>query len=243
MQAICMILRMLWLHEHLSQSTSTGRTLSLRSATAKKKFGDVYTPLVHDSLPHCWSLLHVLTEETHVDLEHLDFGENGQTTLTGTCNATNVKITLNRRGVSRVRRVLVNEGEALLDFSQEPGTMQLFGNEPTTNEWRSGRPLRASLCAFFDAAENPSKPFPASVQNCLPSVALSQEAFNHSQSLLRQKLLKLYREGKLNADDPYAQNLLIDLLLPQSETRLDLHSREELVAFSAKAINDRLWDS
>ncbi|MEP1649732.1 MAG: Gfo/Idh/MocA family oxidoreductase [Paracoccaceae bacterium] len=208
----------------------------------QKKFGDVYTPLVHDSLPHCWSLLHVLTEETHVNLEHLDFSEDGQITLTGTCNATNVKITLNRRGVSRVRRVSVNEGEAVLDFSQEPGTMQLFGNAPTTNEWRVGRPLRASLCAFFDAIENPSEHFPASVQNCLPSVALSQDAFNRSQSLLRQKLLELDRKGSLSADEPYVQNLLVDLLVPQLETRPDVHSREKLVAFSTNAINDRLWD-
>ncbi|MEM6309327.1 MAG: Gfo/Idh/MocA family oxidoreductase [Pseudomonadota bacterium] len=208
----------------------------------EKKFGDVYTPLVHDSLPHCWSLLRVLTQKTPVDLEKIDYDHEGQITLAGTCNTTNVRIALNRRATTRVRRVSVNDGEAVLEFSQEPGTMQFFGNVPTANAWRGARPLRASLCAFFDAIEDPVAAFPASIQNCLSSVALSQEAFKRSQSLLHQKLLELDRQGRLRADDPQIQNLLVDLLVPQMETRPGVHSREELMAFSATAIKDRLWD-
>ena len=208
----------------------------------EKKFGDVYTPLVHDSLPHCWSLLHVLTEATRVDLEHLDYGADGQIMLAATCNATDVKISLNRRAASRVRRVSVNQDEAVLDFSQEPGTMKFFGNSPSTNEWRCARPLGASLRAFFDAAEKPSVEFPSSIKNCLPSVALSQEAFERLQALLHQKLLQLDQQGRLRATDRRVQNMLVDFLVPQMVLRPQVHSKDELLTFSTSAIEGRLWD-
>ena len=205
------------------------------------KFGDVYTPLVHDSLPHCWSLLHVLMPEAEMFVSDVTYDSRSQITLHGRCGGAQICIRLNRRGVGRVRKVSVNESQAVLDFSDEPGTVQLRGQEVVQNKWTGMRPLGASLAAFLDAVEDPTRNLPTALEVCLPSVSIAQAAFTRVQTVLSALLHDLERQNRLDATDPYVQNILVDLLLPQMAERPKVHNANDLLQFCESVLHDRRW--
>jgi predicted dehydrogenase len=205
------------------------------------KYGDVYTPLVHDTLPHCWSMLHILLKGAPVELTELEYDRSSQITLMAESAAVDLRITLNRRGQSRVRRISVNTDEAVLDFAQEPGSIAVSGHAPEHMSWTGLRPLGASLTAFLNAIEDPEQIYPSSIATCLQSVVLAQDAFVRAQAGFRRILLDLEQKGTLRADDPYVQNIFVDMLVPQLAIRPAVHTADEVERFCAEALTQRLW--
>ncbi len=184
------------------------------------KHGDVYTSIVHDMWPHCWSLLRKLRPQRAVgavtSIEEVRYQpSSGQVDILVLFDDVIAKVVLSRRGGSRVRRVTVNGGEAILDFSVEPGLTEI-GGVALTNVWRGARPLSRSLSSFFEVVLDPSRAanWALSATACLDSVKSAQAIGNRLRSLQEAMLNDLRREGvKLVRDSD--RNLIVDLLLPK----------------------------
>ena len=121
------------------------------------KIGDVYTNIVDDMWPHCWSLLRRIRPNGSVSaIEQLHYNPiNGQVDIALRFDDIVTRLSLSRRADHRTRRVNVNSGEAILDFSIEPGTTEVYG-QLANNSWRGSRPLSRSLASFFEVVQQPS---------------------------------------------------------------------------------------
>ena len=153
------------------------------------------------------------------------------------------KIALSRRSQRRVRIVNVNGGEAILDFSSEPGSTAVDG-ALSMNTWRGARPLSRSLGSFFEAilntdrsenwAENWAESWALSVSACLDSVRSAQRISDELRRLQRARLEDL-RESGIELDNQSHRNLIVDLLLPEyaaQDRRRPAITIEEQYAFT-----------
>ncbi len=202
------------------------------------KHGDVYTCIVDDMWPHCWSLLRTLLPgqpaSAVTSIDEVSYqSSSGQVDIQVRFGGVIVKAVLSRRGAGRVRRVTVNGGEARLDFSVEPGSTEIDG-AMTRNSWRGARPLARSLSSFFEVVLEPSLAanWALSATACLDSVKSAQTIGNRLRSLQEAMLNELRRDGvELAADGD--RNLIVDLLLPKfaEGERLPAITEQEQLAF------------
>ncbi len=183
------------------------------------KNGDIYTSIVDDMWPHCWSLLRRLCPGEKVRLlEQTEYRPmDGSVSISTLFGEAKVKVTLSRRSEQRVRTINVNGGEAILDFSQEPGHVVIDG-VTQTNQWRGERPLSRSLSSFFEVATSRSdsswaQHWELSVHRCLDSVR-SAQAIGSDIRQLQWTLLSGFRETGIDLTDEGHRNLVVDLLLP-----------------------------
>ena len=186
----------------------------------EEKYGDINTPLVHDSLPHCWSLLRVVLGETPVELLSATYSDTSEIMVRASCGETMVHIVLNRRAPHRERSVTIDNGKYVLDFSTEPGRMVTPFHKEILIKWSGLRPLGASLDAFLKKLQDPDSSFPSSIKECLPAVELCAEAHDLIVNQLRDRLLAYQRLGTLTSVNPVAQSTLFDLMVPQLNERL-----------------------
>ena len=79
------------------------------------KHGDVYTGIVEDMWPHCWSLIRELVPGAAVsvlDLDEVAYEPiDGKVLVRARAGATRVRVELSRRFVQRARRIEVNGGK------------------------------------------------------------------------------------------------------------------------------------
>lgn len=183
------------------------------------KHGDVYTSIVDDMWPHCWSLLRRLCPHCIVDsIADVRYEpSNGDVHISVRINETVVKVVLSRRSDQRVRKITVNNGEAVLDFSTEPGTTEIDG-VMSVNRWRGARPLSRSLSSFFKVALAPELNAKWALTDCLDAVRSAQVIGEQLQSLQRARLDDIRDKGVELTDETH-RNLFIDLLLPQYATK------------------------
>jgi hypothetical protein len=179
------------------------------------KHGDIYTSIVDDMWPHCWSLLRRLVPNGTVDLiDDVRYEPNsGLVHITVQFNDIVATIALSRRAAGRVRRMDVNRGEAVLDFSTEPGSTEIDG-VGTTNEWRGLRPLSRSLSSFFEVVLQPQLSDQWALSACLDAVR-SAQLIGHKLRELQRGKLELWRQQELDLADAAQRNLIVDLLLPE----------------------------
>lgn len=193
------------------------------------KYGDSQTPMVHDMLPHVWSIIHTVVPNLTWQPTAATYSPQA-ITIQGEGQGLKVDVSLSRRAQARTRKLIINNGEAILDFSTEPGTITI-GGTTTQNEWKGLRPLGALLTAFLNQVRNPGTPWPTSLQACLNSVQVAEAAQTFAQAAMNQTLQTLPHD----VTDTRFQALCIDKLLPQlaqQGERLRANTPDEQQAFA-----------
>ena len=117
---------------------------------------DVSTPKVHDVFPHLWAILRVLfpAHETLVgDVKSL---AGGSACLQFTMGDVAIHAHIGRRASARSRRVdltFLDGGTAMLDFTNEPGTVTLNGNVVASDpDWgHQPTPLTAEVSGHISS--------------------------------------------------------------------------------------------
>jgi predicted dehydrogenase len=210
------------------------------SRYGETKHGDVYTSIADDMWPHCWSLLRRLCPRGTVSsVKSVSYDpSSGQVEVVLKFASVTVRVLLSRRSDRRVRRVDVNGGEAVLDFSTEPGITEIDG-AVSMNAWRGERPLSRSLNSFFEVACDTNRTgdwaadWALSVSACLDSVRSAQQIGDELRRLQRTTLEDL-RDSGIELEDERQRNLIVDLLLPEyadNGRRWPAITLEEQVAF------------
>jgi predicted dehydrogenase len=181
------------------------------------KHGDLYTPMVHDMFPHCWSVLRRLLPDHNIDaMNQANYDPHGGVTIQcQTDQSSSVTMQLSRRNPHRVRKVVINDGEIQLDFSPEPGTLTI-GDHKVENQWQGDRPLARSLKSFFDVVHQVElrDRWALSIGNCLDSIRWAEQ-IEHRVALIQEQAVKRLKADPFNIDSPSDINLLIDYFLPK----------------------------
>jgi predicted dehydrogenase len=182
------------------------------------KHGDIYTSLVDDMWPHCWSVLRRLSPHSRVDGVHeVGYDPNsGFTEIVVHIHSIVATIELSRRSDRRIRRLDVNRGEAVLDFSAEPGSTEIDGTR-SINAWRGMRPLSRSLSSFFEVVLRPELNTTWALSGCVDAVRTAQAIGDKLKSLQQAKLCNLKDTGVDLANTAH-RNLIVDLRLPEYAT-------------------------
>ncbi len=188
----------------------------------EQKFGEIHTPLVHDSLPHCWSLLRVICDESPIELISATYSDSSEIIIRAVCGQASIRIVLNRRAQHREREITIDNGRYALDFANEPGRYITPSREIVENKWSGLRPLGASLVSFLKKLEDHNHIFPSSIKECLPSVEFCSDAHGMISNQLRDSLMSHHRSGTLEFSNTVARNSLVDLMVPQLRERLTL---------------------
>ena len=210
------------------------------------KIGDVYTSIVDDMWPHCWSLLRRIHPSGRVNaIDEIRYNPaDGLVHITVRFAESVSRITLGRRADRRVRQVSVNNGEAILDFSTEPGSTETNGNR-TSNHWRGARPLARSLSSFFRVVQEPNldSAWPLSAAACVDSVKSSQAIASRLRSEQQSQLGLIAAEG-IDLSNASHRNLIVDLLLPEyaaKERRWPVVTESQQIEFVKHVCKVQHW--
>ena len=180
------------------------------------KYGEFYTDIMNDQLPHCWSVLSVMRPgETGLTVSEIRGIEAGADVI-GQFGTTAITCRLGRRADRRIRQVSVNHGEWILNFSQEPGVIVHEG-EVVNNSWTADRPLIRSLSSFISVAVNPAQQhnWPLSLTNCFDAVQSSLAASATWQTFLESRIQELQRSADFDLENPEHVRLVVDRFLPE----------------------------
>lgn len=184
------------------------------------KHGDIYTEMVHDMWPHCWSLLRrLLPQEPVVQIDCVTYDPLQGITIVGKHTRCRSTVRLTRRHAERRRCIRFNGQEATLDFSQEPGISQIDGIR-CVNQWQGERPLARALREFVAAVHGDLQVarWPLAAQNCLDSVRWSHAIADQIQSQ-QAAIIEAQREVGFDLRHAAHRNLLIDTYLPRYAQR------------------------
>ena len=198
------------------------------------KHGDVYTSSVDDMWPHCWSLFRRLFPNCTVDsVEEVRYDpSSGLIQIAVRVNDVAVTVSLSRRADRRVRKIDVNHGEAVLDFSMEPGSTEIDG-VLSANAWRGARPLSRSLSSFFEVVLNPELTAAWALAGCLDAVR-SARLIGDKLSSIQQDGIRSLRKTGVELANAAHRNLIVDSLLPEyaaGDRRWPAITQEEQIEF------------
>jgi predicted dehydrogenase len=210
------------------------------SRYGETKHGDIYTSIVDDMWPHCWSVMRRLCPRGTVNLlESVRYEpSSGQVDIAIRFDEVITNVVLSRRSERRVRRVVVNGGEAVLDFSTEPGSTEVDGTV-SMNAWRGERPLSRSLSSFFEVILDSARTtdwavyWALSASACLDSVRSARQ-IGDALRQFQQVCVEGFRNTGIELADKSHRNLIVDLLLPEyaaSDRRWPAITMEEQFAF------------
>lgn len=209
------------------------------------KHGDVYTSLVDDMWPHCWSLLRGLlsVSEPRWRITDVDYDlSDGHVRIVGCVEETPFTVEFSRRNASRVRRIEVNGALFTLDFGVEPGLTVVDG-VATENRWQGERPLARTLTTFFEVVESPTRAadWELSVSRVIDSVSIAGEIKLRLEDLQKNRLDQ-FRTVGIDLQNPLHRNLIIDLYLPkyaESDRRWPAITIEDQIQFVARVCEDQ----
>ncbi len=206
----------------------------LESRYGDIKHGDIYTNIVDDMWPHCWSLLRRLCPGCNVEwVDEVRYEpNNGCVYISVRIHDVVVSVVLSRRSDRRVRLIEVNSGDAVLDFSTEPGSTKIDGTV-SMNQWRGLRPLSRSLSSFFEVIFEPKLLSDWALSGCLDAVR-SAEVIGDQLRKLQQVRLAGLRDTGVQLADEGVRNLIVDLLLPKyasQDRRWPAITIEDQIAF------------
>ncbi len=196
---------------------------------AELKYADIYTPIVQDMFPHCWSILRKLFPTYRIggvvhagydpidgvaidcELHRLQFDAGPMSQLSTKLKC---RVRLQRRSNNRIRRIDLDNGRLTLDFSNEPGWIEVAGGKKTL-EWNGPRPLARTWDAFMQVIANRASraEWPLSVENCLDSVRWSQSIADDVLAIQQQQIETLLRSGSKGTTAD--RNLIVDAIAPQ----------------------------
>ncbi len=181
------------------------------------KHGDFYTNLVHDVWPHCWTVLrHILPALASVQLIDLSYDPIESVFFVLNADQTRIEVRISRRHTTRIRRLNINDGEAFLDFSQEPGWSRIDGIE-TRYEWTGPRPLTRSLQSFLAvvADRKLAQLWPLAAMQTIDSVRSAELIANRLDTIMLEQIARL-RETGVPLEDVKSRNLIVDAQLPHA---------------------------
>ncbi len=167
---------------------------------------------------------------------------SGSVQVTGNLGEASFTGELSRRNASRVRRIEVNGGSLVLDFSVEPGHTIVDG-VVTENRWQGARPLARTLTSFFEVVENPKRAadWQLSVGSTIDSVRVAGEIKQRLERL-QNRSLESWRAAGIDLQNPKHRNVIIDLYLPQyaeSDRRWPAITIEDQIRFAARVCEDQ----
>lgn len=205
----------------------------------EQKHGDVHTNIVEDMLPHCWTLLAAVSGLNDWQILDVNYTSNTDVLLDLIAGSVLAKVTLGRRAQCRHRKVSINQDEAFLDFSYEPGHIGLrsfpHGLQRYDLKWKTERPLRRSLESFLKIADSKAQwtDWPLSIVACSQSIRLCSVA---SQMLLarRTAMLRNYVNDVGCSSKDFRERLILDTYLPiaaRQNWRLDIRNELEIQNF------------
>ena len=205
------------------------------------KYAEFYTDIVNDQFPHCWSILAtIFPSATSLQVHDVEL-EGNNTSITGTCGPAVIRCRLSRRAASRVRRVIINEGEWVLDFSNEPGVV-IHAGGIVVNQWNSDRPLSRSLTEFLLVSLDPRKAgnWRLSLTNSLPAIEASLVAAARLQTIQDQWIQRRSLKFATDFADVHDVQLIVDRFVPEFAAkglRLPVRTTKEQLEFA------RVWQS
>lgn len=184
------------------------------------KYGEFYSDIVSDQLPHCWSVLTALLPgSSGLAFTDIHYSPD-KVMLNGTFGALPVSLNLSRRSQKRVRLATViddQDSNTFLDFSIEPGVIKSSG-QLLVNQWSGNRPLACSLGSFVDVVRlrDPGDLWPLELKNCsdaLLSSLQTSQMLKYSQDKLLDQLLSIQ---PVDLENPDHVNLIVDRFLPDT---------------------------
>ncbi len=183
------------------------------------KYGEFYSDIVSDQLPHCWSVLAtILPDATRLLITDISYS-TACVELHGTFGVFPVTLILSRRAAMRIRRATVTDNQGtnkVLDFSIEPGYIK-SSDDHIVNDWSGKRPLVCSLASFVDVVlqHDLRSRWPIGLMNCLDAVDCSLQASEMLKALLDQLINKLLSNHSVGLDNSEHVNLIVDRFLPE----------------------------
>ncbi len=205
----------------------------------EKKYSEVYTDIMNDQIPHCWSILAaVLETATSLKIHSVEEDAAGAL-VSGTYGTSAVNCRLSRRAESRVRRVVINDGELELHFSEEPG-VTVHAGKTTENDWALDRPLSRSLSSFLRVANDPGQynNWPLALANCLPAVTAALDASARLRIAEDQRILEWGQDSAFDFGNARHVQLIVDRFVPEFASkgrRFSVETAEEQKEFA------RVW--
>lgn len=175
------------------------------------KYADIYTSIIHDQLPHVWSILHTVWPHQPIKLERVDYKpEDGDVVLEGALGAASLSISLCRRAPARKR--ILSADEVTLDFTTEPGTLSDPANITPNPPMEEG-PLKAALKSFLQVIENPrtTEGWPLHLGLCVEGVQLCDLAQQKLEKTLHSLIAQWQKSGKFEAHKVECCNMVVDL--------------------------------
>jgi hypothetical protein len=200
-----------------------------------EKYGELYTDIMNDQLPHCWSVLKtIFPSRSGLQITSV-FEDSSLVVATGTFDDVNVRCRLSRHGAARLRRVAVNDGEYACDFSQEPGFATLRGKS-VCNRWTGDRPLAKSLSEFKSVVTDVrlQQTWSAGIGTCFDAIRSAQYSSVILAALRDEKIAALNLRSEIDPDNTEHVRLIVDRLLPEFAARgirIPARSHQERQAF------------
>ena len=217
-----------------------------RDTAEEQRYGDLkrpdyFTRQVDDMFPHCWSILNRLGCSENLTITRATAQHTGEICLFGKTSESDFSFTISRFAKERTRRVSLNGGEIVLDFSTEPGFLEV-SSVRTKNEWQGDRPLRCSLKEFIAVASNHMSylDWPLGLNALVDLRSHLDAARKAILAAQHERLSALLKEPDARII-PQATNLLLDLFLTTdywSKERPSMTSEEDRREFAAFALSD-----
>jgi predicted dehydrogenase len=139
---------------------------------------DISIGIVHDVMPHIWTILSVIFQHPTVNI-HTCLQDNNSAALTLSINCIEGQVLLERNGSRRERYLALqfDSDKLVLDFSIEPGVMVVDSKQMSADQlWeQKPGPLARQLEYFFSVIAK-GKSTQEDLQCCLDSVACTEFA-------------------------------------------------------------------
>lgn len=141
----------------------------------RKRF-DPRIPVTQDGLPHCLSLFCALgVRLADCRLEEVSSRQDHTVSVRFGSPSIRLCASLSRHAPERRRSISINHGQALLDFTEEPGHALIEGQAQDLN-WGPPGPMSVSLGSFLDQIDKPSPSWPLAILRWTDAVKLAEKA-------------------------------------------------------------------
>ncbi len=183
--------------------------------SGETKHSEMYVDIMRDQLPHCWSVLTIVVPTIGpLQIRSLDPKQQGWI-LELTDGAKSVTFHQSRRALNRVRAIIINQGEAQLDFSSEPGSAIINGERIAMPEC-SRRPLGHSLNSFVStiSGKQDAQKWPLAIENVWPALELAELTAAELLAAQKHEARRLWLHDDFDVNNPDHVALVVDTLFP-----------------------------
>jgi predicted dehydrogenase len=214
--------RSLWQHRTVATVRLTWLDCERETRHGEAKRADLSMPIVHDIFPHLWTMLRVLFPGLGVSIGDAEVLENGHARLIFSAEDLAISAHIGRRSPNRARRIELkfrDGGTAAIDFTIEPGSLSLDGQEaPGDPTWgHAPSPLSAEVAGFLAAVNDRSlaTDLPCLAGEVLDSVRGAEAATAKLAAAAVRRLAQSMPGTQFPTEDPGVCSLLIDNLAPE----------------------------